>query len=202
MRFLAFAIVGAALLLPIAAMGDEVGPASAAVTAANDVALFGKDPGTKTAYACFARRYDTAHLASHPKQNVRNMALLVTSTVDTDQGRQYSLALGVTFRGSNKQLQASGGCGAVDGYKVMTCGIDCDGGRIDVSVKAPSSVMVNIPSGVSTEDVEAQDSPDAPPDKSQDFGSDDKVFRLDRVPMAQCNPLASDEDKAAMAQFK
>src|SRR4051794_6208323 len=96
MRFLAFAIVGAALLLPLAAMGDEVGPASTAVAATNDLALFGKNPGTKTAYACFSRRYDSAHLASHPRQNVRNMALLVTSTVDPDQGRQYSLALGVT----------------------------------------------------------------------------------------------------------
>ena len=47
-------------------------------------------------YACFARVYDAAHLKAHPRQNVRDMALLVR--VDSKNPTYLALALGLHLR--------------------------------------------------------------------------------------------------------
>ena len=156
-----------------------------------NIALFGKDPGAGKAYACYVRHYDAAHLASHPKQNVRDMLLFVNSYVDSDSGRQYSLGMGVTFRKVKTMFQVDGGCGSsVDGSSALNCGIDCDGGRIDVSVKDANAILVSVPDGARTWDAESEDEPPA----GAQFGEDDKLFRLDRTGLADCLPLISDDD--------
>lgn len=152
--------------------------------------LFGKDPGDGHAMACFARDYDAAHLKAHPKQNVTKMMLFVDSTVDPDSGRGYSLAMGAAFRGLKQMVQLSGFCGeAANGKTALNCGIDCDGGEINVKLRDASSILVDIPNGARTWDPESgEDQPKAK------FGPDDKVFRLDAVPVRECLPLVYDED--------
>jgi hypothetical protein len=166
----------------------------------SDLMLFGKDPGESKVYACYARHYDAVHLQTHKKQNVRDMVLFVHSYVDGDSGRQYLVQMGVTFRKFKTGFQTGGGCSPTeDGKPGLNCGIDCDGGAIDVSVKDAKSIDVSIPYGVSYWDPNSDD--DQPPRAR--FGDDDKLFRLERTKMSDCLPFASDdEDKAEMAGMK
>ncbi len=41
--------------------------------------LMGRKPVAGKTFACYARVYDDAHLASHPRQNVRALQVLVTA---------------------------------------------------------------------------------------------------------------------------
>jgi hypothetical protein len=171
-----------------------------ALGADSDITFFGKDPGKGKAFACYTRHYEAKHLAAHRKQNVVDMTLFVNSFVDGDLGRQYTLAIGVHFRKSPTLFQLAGGCSpAADGEGVLNCGIDCDGGRIDVSVKDPASILVSIPDGARTWNPDS----DAEPPKDANFGYDDKVFRLDKTELPTCLPLVFDDDvKAAISARK
>ena len=74
--------------------------------------LFGRAAGATEMHACFNRVYDSAHLAQHPRQNVRTMLLLVKTGADPDQP-SYALRLGVTFRKSGAHFESAGGCGSI-----------------------------------------------------------------------------------------
>ena len=71
-----------AVLLPQAAPAQDTNDKSDKTReAAFDKRVFGGPIGNK-AVACFARRYDTSHLAQHPKQKVSSMNLLVTASLN------------------------------------------------------------------------------------------------------------------------
>ena len=178
-------ITVAAMLLPLAAAwGAE------ATSSQSDVSLFGKDPGNDRVFACYKRHYDADHLAAHPKQNVSDMTLLVDSQMELDAARSYLLTIGVLFRKHDHLFQVSGGCdSSVDGRNALNCGIDCDGGRIDVRVRDANSILVSIPDGAATW---SGDDPEPPADAR--FGADDKSFRLERTDIADCRPLAWDDE--------
>jgi len=181
------------LLLTLAVCG--MATAAAAGDADNDRIIFGSDIGTGKAYACFRRVYDTAHLKQHPKQNVTAMTLLVASTVDPEQGRQYSTAIGVKFRHASTEFQTGSGCQTGgDNESALNCPIDCDGGTIDVRLRDAGSIYVSIPYGALTWDPAK---PDDEPSEQSRFGSDDKLFRLDRVAVSDCLPLADDDAEKA-----
>src|SRR5688572_27094482 len=57
-------------------------PADFSTAADANLQLFGRDIGKEKAYACYARTYTKAHLASHPDQNVRDMMVFVDSYED------------------------------------------------------------------------------------------------------------------------
>jgi len=174
-------------LLTASSLGAAADPES-------ERALFGKDPGKDKAFACYVRHYDKAHLKSHPKQNVVDMTLFVNSYPDAEMGRQYTLDIGVHFRTRPAQFQLSGGCSAaMEGKTGLNCGIDCDGGVIDVRVKDANSILVSIPDGAQTWDPTSSEDP--PPDAK--FGLDDKLFRLDRTKLQDCLPVISDDEVKA-----
>jgi hypothetical protein len=183
-NFLLAGAIAALAVFPVA------GSAMAA-EASSGAMLFGKEPGPGHAFACFNRHYDAPHLTGHPRQNVRDMTMFVDSWSDADSGRQYSLGIGVKFRAVKSEFQLSGGCSStVDGKNALSCGIDCDGGHIDVRVRDANSVLVGIPDGARTWDPESENEPP----KQAHFGADDKLFRLDRTDLKQCLPLVADED--------
>jgi hypothetical protein len=163
--------------------------------------LFGRTLEGTQIHACFNRVYDAGHLAQHPRQNVRTMLLLVKADADSDQPR-YGLRLGVTFRKSGAHFDSAGDCGAIHDTAdvggstgVAHCGVDCDGGSIDVAIKDAKSVLVSIPEGARIWRANANDDSD----QRRRFGSDDKVFRLDKVALTQCLRLADDsKEKASM----
>ncbi len=187
-------LLAAGLLLPL------VGFSYAADSA--DVALFGKELGDGNGYACFVRHYDAAHLRGHKLQNVTDMTVFVASTRSEDGGdRNHQIGIGVNFRGVDHQMQVSGYCGtSVEGQQsLLNCGIDCDGGQIDVTMKDADAMLVSIPYGARTwdptEDTESGDEPAANP--AAEFGSDDKLFKLDRTDLSECAVLVYDETMQA-----
>lgn len=179
---LASAIIAA---VPMLAHADPAG---------DIVKIFGRDPGAKAANACFARHYTKAHLASHPKQNVTDMLLYVSKQEGTDP--YYGLQMQVNFRQLKKPFQVAGGCSqGTDGKHVLGCGIDCDGGHLDVRLKNETSLLIEIPESVRIYDPSADESAsddDLP--KGARFGEDDKLFRLDRTALKDCAALIYDED--------
>ena len=179
---------------------------SAAAHAADDTVVqqqvFGHALGKEAGYACFTRGYDKAHLASHPKQNVTSIMLLVKGSTDPEV--RYNAGVDFRFRKSGKHFQATGDCPSVtlnepaSAPNALHCAIDCDGGSINVDLKDSDTVLVKLPDGIAVSGTGSNDGP-----SGDRFGSDDKVFKLTRAPVPTCLPLAiEDEDKAAMKKLK
>ncbi|MBP1860650.1 hypothetical protein [Rhizobium herbae] len=173
-------------------------PVGFAAAADANLQLFGRDVGKEKAYACYARKYTKAHLASHPDQNVRDMMVFVDSHEDEEgAGRQYVLGMSVNFRQLKQPYSTYGGCSAgTDGKQALNCGIDCDGGTIGVRIKDRNSILLDIPNGARVSDDDNEEELSELPDGAK-FGSDDKIFRLDRTDLSACLPLATDEETRA-----
>jgi hypothetical protein len=196
-RLALFAALGLCAALAIA----QTGPGRAGEI---DTQLFGSDPGEARAAACFVRHYDTAHLVSHPQQNVTDMLVLVDGQPDGEEGRNYVVNMGVKFRGLDTQMAASGYCGSVQsGDEVLSCGIDCDGGIIGVRLSDANTVMIDLPQGAATWNPAADlalDDVEQPPEAQ--FGDDDKTFRLERTALSQCTDIVFDDDLKAIVAAK
>jgi hypothetical protein len=165
--------------------------------------LMGGTPGKGKTFACFNRVYDEPHLASHPRQNVRAMSLLVV--VDAENPDSYNLRIGVNFRNRKHFFETSGDCGnphtegAAGGAYTAHCGVACDGGAIDVALKDNGSVLLTIPDGARVWRPGAEDNDTV----HGAFGEDDKLFRVDRVDLAQCAALGTDKgERAALTRGK
>jgi hypothetical protein len=173
-------------------------PAAVHAGSSDDVVkLFGRDPGTGPAYACFVRRYTKAHLASHPDQNVTTMLAYVSKQEGADP--YYGVNLQVNFRQLSKPFQVSGSCSENAETGALGCGVECDGGSLSVRVKNEQSILVDIPDSVRLFDPSASDEfADLP--KGARFGADDKLFRLDRTALSDCIPVIYDEETKAKVQ--
>lgn len=165
--------------------------------------LFGRAVnGTDKSYACFTRQYDAAHLARHPHQKVGAMKLLVTAEIlPEDQHLNYAFRLGVKFRDKPHEYSSGGECGHAqasednDGNEQLGCGVDCDGGGLNVAMKdANKSALVKIETIRIWRNTRSEDQ-----DGRLEGGKDDRLFRLDRAPIEQCLSLANDrKERAAM----
>lgn len=149
--------------------------------------------------ACFGRVYDAEHLASHPKQRVTIFHLsrefkpdpysehdpspeAEMKDVDGDYGNVLVTAY-VRFR-DRPGVYANGlTCRKNDEGKVF-CGVDCDGGRIDLKASGQSLLLENygfvVVGGCGASEDEREQTEIVAP------GADDKVFRLDPKPVAAC----------------
>lgn len=202
------AIAGLMILasaFPVPALG-----AGAPENVALQTQIFGHPLSTEKAHACFQRAYDDAHLKSHPQQNVRTMTLLVTGDASDPNAPGYSVGIDVRFRKADTHFQTYGSCWSVEGdggasASSIGCGIDCDGGQIDVKLKDDKSILVGIPDGARMWDANSVTDPNADsgeeePDTRGQFGADDKLFRLNRAALTDCSPLAVDDDEKAALQ--
>jgi len=161
----------------------------------------------KKSYACFVRKYDAAHLASHPLQKVSAMTVLVTAELDgegADQSLMRSFRFGVKFRNRPGDFDSSGFCGKADvneesnGKVQMNCGVDCDGGGVAVEIgKTDNTVLVRL------ERIRIWRN-NKPDDEglSLSGGADDRVFRLDRAPLEMCRSLVTDRKELAALRTK
>ncbi|HEX5210416.1 MAG TPA: hypothetical protein VFW22_01610 [Pseudolabrys sp.] len=163
--------------------------------------LLGHEVAAKgNTYACFARRYDAAHLRRHSQQKTTAMKLLVSAEMVPDhQQPNYSFTLGMTFRDRKGHFDTTGSCGHPAAEQegsdklVLGCGVDCDGGGLQIEMaNDDKSVIVRI-------DRMAIWNNDRPDDErgSFDGGADDKAFRLDRVGLEECKPLMPKDDTVA-----
>jgi hypothetical protein len=185
------------LLIANPAMSEEAKP--------RPTVLMDKVIGEGQTYACFSRTYDKDHLASHPHQNVRSMKVFLEVMKDNvlDDAAQHIISVRVGFRGLKGEYDSSGSCLTMyTEPEKGSCGIDCDGGHLAVSMKDDKSILVET-SGVRLTDGEDEDGAPKDAPKKARFGSDDKVFRLDRVAAKECLPLIGDEDlKKTIARGK
>jgi hypothetical protein len=175
------------LLFAVPVMADAAG-------ASDIVKIFGRDPGSQPAHACFTRHYTKAHLAGHPDQNVTDMRMFVNKAEGEEMA--YTVDMQVDFREQKRPLVLSNYCEPGDAKHAITCPFDCEGGRIDMRVKSQSAILVEIPLGARVYDPPVED---GVPVRGK-FGEDDKLFRLDRADLSDCLPAIKDEKvRAAVA---
>jgi hypothetical protein len=201
-------LAGLRIVVAAAMVAAAFPAAAASAETAEEFAkrLLGRDPAKGATYACFDRVYGAGHLASHPKQNVRSMAVLAIYIIDPkgEDEPRYDLRIGVNFRKATRMAEVEGDCRALkpeddpNGPVTAHCSVACDGGRIDVALKDNGSILVTIPDGARTLD----ESPDGPNVKvlHGGFGADDKLFRVDRADLRQCLELGADKDEKAALQ--
>lgn len=174
-----------------------------AKTAAFDTKMFAGPLGQKT-YACFGRRYDATHLAQHPKQKVSAMMLLVTAEdAPEDKTVNYSFRLGFKYRHRTGNFDSSGFCSHIvaentGGEIRLGCGVDCEGGGIEVAMKDEKSALIRL------ERIRIWERNKADDDASNDLvaGADDKIFRVDRADLHECSELVTDRKELAALRHK
>ena len=160
---------------------------------------------------CFGRVYDAKHLKSHPRQRVTAFHLFRDFTPDSnmetpqetreqlvgDDGENgIRVTAYIRFRDRPGLFFNGLHCGpSSDGAKVR-CGIECDGGGFYAKGSGPSLLLENqgfvVIGGCGASEDEAEQADFVKP------GADDKVFRLDPLPVAQCRAL-EDSRKPAWA---
>jgi hypothetical protein len=165
--------------------------------------IFAAQVDAKKPMACFARAYDSAHLAAHPRQKVAAMMALFTEDKDAEEGgAALGFRVGFKMRGAGAKFDNAGNCGHADVTETgassasIHCYIDCDGGGLDVQISADNkSLRVGLegfavyPAGSKRDDDNV---------RALETGADDKVFRLDRVSLADCLPLAQGKAEIAL----
>lgn len=134
---------------------------------------------TDIAISCFERRYDKAHLSTHPQQNVVRLTALAYRLPGTSE---TVLNMTVRFRKASEDQQFPGVCRAGSGG--LSCNVECDGGSFSVTPRDRRTVIVDLGAGIGGCD-----------GGELSFGSDDKTFRLDRADMAACRDLIWDDDR-------
>lgn len=175
---------------------------AAAAQAANDDAPYAKLkaflPPATGAQACYARTYDAQHLSQHPKQRVTEMVLFLryitlseeeATLVATEDGGiekeyfRYDFTLAAKVRDKRETLHAAGSCNSA---QTIGCGVDCDGGGIELEpvAGAPDKLLVRLERirmtlgcGEDSDDIDLEG------------GEDDKVFWLDKIPVALCQAM-------------
>jgi hypothetical protein len=167
-----------------------------------DARLFARPFDEKT-YACFVRRYDANHLAQHPRQKVSTMKLLVTAEIPPEEKTvNYSFRVGLQYRHRPGKFDSSGSCGHVvaedKGDEIrLGCGVDCDGGGIDMAMKDDKSAIIRM------ERIRVWDRKRPDEDASDALlGTDDKTFRLDRADLRECAELVTDRKELAALRHK
>lgn len=154
--------------------------------------LLGQSPGPGKTFACFARRYPDAHLASHAAQNVAGMEILVTNY----GGHQptYQLRMGFNFKGRTEQLTTVAECGSRDPAGpngAATCAGPTDG-ETKLHLEGRNALLVTLPSGIH---LWKPGPPDPKHTVNDAFGADDRLFRLDRLPTSRCIDQAFEDEK-------
>lgn len=200
--FLVVALAAAACAGAALTVGAQEGVDKAKATAF-DNRMFAGPPGAK-AYACFVRRYDANHLAQHPKQKVSAMKLLVTAEeAPEDKIINYSFRLGFKYRHRAGNFDSSGYCSHIvvehaGGEIRLGCGVDCEGGGIEVAMKDDKSALIRL------ERIRIWERNKPDDDASNDLvaGADDKIFRVDRSDLHECSELVTDRKELASLRHR
>jgi hypothetical protein len=105
----------------------------------------------------------------------------------------YDINAQVKFRDSKKNWSFAGNCGREPGKAgPVGCGIDCDGGHYDVSLKDDKTIELSMPYSVRLN----EETEDGKVDTAA-FKSDDKTFLLHQTELKDCLPVIYDDDLKA-----
>lgn len=151
--------------------------------------------------ACFGRVYDAAHLKAHPAQRVTSFHLFRDFTPDPNKetpqetretliandGESGGLNITAYVRFRDRPGLFFNGLQCFKGENAVHCGIECDGGGFRLKPSGGSLLLENqgfvVIGGCGASEDEAENEDFVKPDP------DDKVFRLDRKPIAECRAL-------------
>jgi hypothetical protein len=133
------------------------------------------------ALGCFARVYDRAHLAKHPDQRVTAVKLHIHRPPPEYSSTNgfYWFLVQFKVRGRDETLRSGGAC-REEAPGLMRCGVDCDGGGVNVAPRGDHAMMYLQAITVTTCG-----------DKEEELtgGKDDRVFRLDRADQRVCRGM-------------
>jgi hypothetical protein len=138
---------------------------------------------------CFARTYDAAHLAKHPKQTVSLIKFSLAyyqhepDQYRKDGQRNYYFKLVVRQRNrKGKALTTVGDCFPGDG--VIHCSVECDGGGIQVKWRdRPNSILIDL---AATGRIRLDNCGGEENAVELLPGADDRAFLLSRLAPAAC----------------
>jgi hypothetical protein len=207
-RVLSLLVLTSALTIggPLARAEDEPVKVDAVKAAEFNKRMFAGPLGPKLTYACFVRRYDAEHLARHPKQKVSTMKLLVVAGHPPEESyTPYSFRLGFKYRHRKGDWDSSGSCGQIQdtdkGQEVkFACSVDCDGGGIAIGLaKDIDATLVRVERVRIWQNSKPDEEPGA---DALTGGEDDKIFRLDRTNLKECESLITDRKELAAMRSK
>jgi hypothetical protein len=141
--------------------------------------------------ACYARRYDAAHLRAHPHQRITAMTFLLYveayDPVDLKKPPEervyYEFAMSVARRGDKKLLHTAGDCSGSD---EISCVVDCDGGGVKLDKMPPADTLIV---RLSQYGIRMFHDCDDEVGVLVTSGIDDKEFRVDKVSDNACRAL-------------
>ena len=151
--------------------------------------LLAATPGVRV---CYARQYDAAHLRGHPQQRVAGITLAIRTfgfdnkgewVLKADAPHKYTRALfAIRFarRGGKPAQLTQGEC--QNGEMTVGCFVECDGGGFHIQQDGKALLLHLAEDGIRIDDCDEKDVRLKP-------GTDDKVFRLEKVADAQCRAL-------------
>jgi hypothetical protein len=152
--------------------------------------------------ACFARQYDKAHLAAHPRQQVIFAKALIDAHFTERwapkgyQGYMYQVSLAFRFRGREETLTGVMECGDGKPKDSLSGGASCamvGGTTSHLALDGDNLLVMRIPGGA---DLWAPGPKEQRHDTVKNpFGPDDVEFRLVRTDVRQCEDLAFDRQK-------
>lgn len=153
-------------------------------------AVFARFPTAPTENVCLVRHYSAGDLAAHPKQNVNDLLVYVGKRQGVHDGYiYYNVNAQLRFRDSKQNFTFSADCGRQAGeIAPIGCGIDCEGGGLNVALNADKTVALTITSSIR---LNASDS--ASPQDTAGFKSEDVRFVLRQTSLGECIPVIHDE---------
>lgn len=152
---------------------------------------------------CYGRVYDRQHLAKHPKQLVTSLHLFRDLSPDQNtesepqtreefvkyesEGGYVNVSAYVRFENRKGLYWNALTCHKTPDGKLTRCGIDCDGGSFTLKPQQKNLVLTNegfvLVGGCGASEDESENPVFFHP------GEDDKTFRLEPLPLAQCMAL-------------
>jgi hypothetical protein len=188
--------VASVVIAAIAALAAAPSPSRAAPDDHGFAArMFGGPVTAEKAEACFVRRYDTKHLAQHKRQQVTSMRLLVTAENAPDyEGLVYHYRAAIKLRNQARDFDADGFCGGAriseePGERPkLSCETSCEGGGMTIALSDDNKSTILALSSITI----TPRGKDESKSRTLKGGADDRKFRLDRAPLADCLTLSTD----------
>lgn len=147
--------------------------------------------------SCYERVYSKDHMAKHPKQRVSHIRvehfpnLFGTHGPDgkvrfDEKTGEVAFGIKVHFRGSSEEFSDGGVCYPKKGY--LRCQIECDGGGFEIKHRDANSILIYNTRGFAVSGCGGEER------AFISTKSDDKVFRLNRLPASKCVPPVLEKD--------
>ena len=130
---------------------------------------------TASGVTCFARSYDSQHLASHPLQRLTRFSMRESTLGNPVRPGWFALSLSFTLKGDTQHFQSEAFC--EDAAGTVHCQLEADGGKFTMRADGDNLLLT-------IERIETEGPLDFSPDLA--VGGDDRVVRLFPSPMKSC----------------